>query len=252
MPMSRLKVLVLKAPGTNCDQEMAWGLELAGAQPQVRYFFELQKTPKLLENYGMLVLPGGFSYGDYLGSGKIFASLLESDFMQALWDFLDKGGLILGVCNGFQILLHLGLLPGGEKYYRASLTANATGRFECRWLRLQFNTESRLWRKHAFFGQIFSEYIELPIAHGEGRFELSSESALRVLEEWRLPFLRYVDNVNGSMGGIAGITNANGNVIGLMPHPERFLIKEHYYDWPGKRDLRPWGLEFLKAVIRMA
>ncbi|MBI4669427.1 MAG: phosphoribosylformylglycinamidine synthase I [Elusimicrobia bacterium] len=279
--------LVIKAPGTNCDQEALWALSLAGARAEILYFKELQDNPSLLHGCDLLFIPGGFSYGDYLGSGKLFALFLQSSLGHALRRFVDEGKTVIGVCNGFQILVKMGLLPGngvrssslGKGQSPAgtvpkdedltplkqtvSLTHNNTGRFECRWVTLRFEKNSifakRLQTSPPKADPPPAEdfrlqtYFELPIANGEGRFVVKSRAVLKKLQHDGLVFMRYHGgNPNGSTDSIAGITNARGNVIGLMPHPERFCASWQYYDYPSDKKIKPWGLEFLKAVVRSA
>lgn len=249
--MAKIKAVVLKAPGTNCDAEMAHGLKLAGADSETVYLKELEKNPGLLKRYAVCVFPGGFSYGDYLGSGKSFALISESAFGGELNEFAQSGRFILGVCNGFQILTKIGLLPGDGS--SVSLAANIGGQFMCRWVPVALEKKSVLYKQFKVQSSTFNEPGELPIAHGEGRFAAASASELKRLEREGLVFLRYgAENPNGSQARIAGITNAKGNVIGLMPHPERFVNSSQHYDSASKRDITPWGLEFLKGIVKCA
>ncbi|MBI2069027.1 MAG: phosphoribosylformylglycinamidine synthase I [Elusimicrobia bacterium] len=247
-----VKALIVKAPGTNCDQEAKWGLELAGAKPEIRYLKELQERPQILFDYGLLFVPGGFSYGDYLGSGKLFALFLESALGQNLRRFAEKGRPVLGVCNGFQVLTKMGLLPWGETPC-VSLTYNASNRFECRWVGLELENNSVFAKKLPADKRRLLAQFELPIAHGEGRFVAATPETLDRLGREGHVFLRYSkENPNGSENAIAGITNREGNVIGLMPHPERFVISDQHYDSSGSQAGKPWGLEFLKAAVRLS
>lgn len=246
------KVLVLKAPGTNCDQEMVHALKMAGAGPKALYFFEILKAPSLLRQFDMVVFPGGFSYGDYLGSGKVWSLLIESELKHEFEDYVKSGRRVLGVCNGFQVLVKMGLLPGFlNSQPSVSLTANLSGRFECRWLPLAFEKNSVLYKNLSPISYHLSPLFELPIAHGEGRFVTASPAVRRRLWKEKLVFLRYAqENPNGSVDSIAGITNPQGNVIGLMPHPERFVSAWQHYNWQGAKFVMPWGLEFLKNILR--
>ncbi|MBI4063363.1 MAG: phosphoribosylformylglycinamidine synthase I [Elusimicrobia bacterium] len=253
------KALILKAPGTNCDQEAYWALGQAGADPEVVYLSQLEGNPKKLFDYNLLFIPGGFSYGDYLGSGKVFSLFIETSLGDAMRRFAAEGRTVIGVCNGFQVLVKMGLLPGSEERgarreekQTVSLTFNKTGRFECRWVPLEFQKRSILSKRLSLHSSPLTPHPELPIAHGEGRFVTASPKILSRLEKDGLVFLRYYkENHNGSVNRIAGITNREGNVIGLMPHPERFAKREHHYNWPANEEFFPWGLEFLKAVIRV-
>lgn len=250
MAGKKVQALVLKAPGTNCDQETVWALSQAGAKVELKYFAELEQRPKTLDGYDLLFLPGGFSYGDYLGSGKIWSLFLESALGESLRRFVDQGRIVMGACNGFQVLVKMGLLPGPGAT-PASLTINSSRRFECRWITLRLEQNSILFQN--FKSPILDFQFELPVAHGEGRFVLASHEVLKDLEAKGQVFLRYEGgNPNGSMGAVAGITNHKGNVIGLMPHPERWVIRQQHYDWRRRPDLVPWGLEFLKATLKLA
>jgi phosphoribosylformylglycinamidine synthase I len=193
---------VVVFPGSNCDRDVRWALEGCLGLP-TRFLWHEERD---LGGIDAVVLPGGFSYGDYLRCGAIarFAPLL-----QAVRDFAAKGGPVLGICNGFQVLTEMGLLPG-------ALTRNRDLHFLCQPVELVVSNPSRPWLKA--YGQ--GETITLPIAHGEGRYQLDAEH-LDQLEQEGQVVLRYADNPNGSVGDVAGLTNSQGNVLGLMPHPER-------------------------------
>jgi phosphoribosylformylglycinamidine synthase len=193
---------VVVFPGSNCDRDVRWALEGCLGLP-TRFLWHEERD---LAGIDAVVLPGGFSYGDYLRCGAIarFAPLL-----QAVRDFAANGGPVLGICNGFQVLTEMGLLPG-------ALTRNRDLHFLCQPVDLVVSHPSGPWLKA--YGQ--GETITLPIAHGEGRYQLDAEQ-LDQLEQEGQVVLRYARNPNGSMGDVAGLTNAQGNVLGLMPHPER-------------------------------
>ena len=193
---------VVVFPGSNCDRDVRWALE--GCLGLTTRF--LWHEERDLNGIDAVVLPGGFSYGDYLRCGAIarFAPLL-----QAVRDFAANGGPVLGICNGFQVLTEMGLLPG-------ALTRNRDLHFLCQPVDLVVSNPSSPWLQAYGLG----ETITLPIAHGEGRYQLDAEQ-LDQLEQEGQVVLRYADNPNGSMGDVAGLTNAAGNVLGLMPHPER-------------------------------
>jgi phosphoribosylformylglycinamidine synthase len=193
---------VVVFPGSNCDRDVRWALE--GCLGLTTRF--LWHEERDLSGIDAVVLPGGFSYGDYLRCGAIarFAPLL-----QAVRDFAANGGPVLGICNGFQVLTEMGLLPG-------ALTRNRDLHFLCQPVDLVVSNPSSPWLQAYGLG----ETITLPIAHGEGRYQLDAEQ-LDQLEQEGQVVLRYADNPNGSMGDVAGLTNAAGNVLGLMPHPER-------------------------------
>ena len=193
---------VVVFPGSNCDRDVRWALE--GCLGLTTRF--LWHEERDLSGIDAVVLPGGFSYGDYLRCGAIarFAPLL-----QAVRDFAANGGPVLGICNGFQVLTEMGLLPG-------ALTRNRDLHFLCQPVDLVVSNPSSPWLQAYGLG----ETITLPIAHGEGRYQLDAEHLDRLEQEGQV-VLRYADNPNGSVGDVAGLTNGAGNVLGLMPHPER-------------------------------
>ena len=197
-----MSVGVVVFPGSNCDRDVRWASEGCLGIP-TRYLWHEERD---LSGLDAVVLPGGFSYGDYLRCGAIarFAPVLES-----LVDFAARGGRVLGICNGFQVLTELGLLPG-------ALTRNRNLHFICEDAELEIASVRTPWTNAANA----SDRITLPIAHGEGRYQCSDET-LRQLQDDDCIAFRYLSNPNGSVGDIAGITNAEGNVLGLMPHPER-------------------------------
>jgi phosphoribosylformylglycinamidine synthase len=197
-----MSIGVVVFPGSNCDRDVRWALE--GCLGLTTRF--LWHEERELSGIDAVVLPGGFSYGDYLRCGAIarFAPLL-----QAVRDFAANGGPVLGICNGFQVLTEMGLLPG-------ALTRNRDLHFLCQPADLVVSNPSSPWLQAYGLG----ETITLPIAHGEGRYQLDAEH-LDQLEQEGQVVLRYADNPNGSVGDVAGLTNAAGNVLGLMPHPER-------------------------------
>lgn len=233
--LNRPRVLVLRSPGTNCDEETARAFELAGAEPVRIHVGALLRRERSLEEFDALVFPGGFSHGDDLGSGTVLASRLRSRLEGDLADFVASGRLVLGICNGFQVLVRLGLLPGwpGEKV--VSLVENESNRFEDRWVRLRVDAASCPFLNGPRGGTGWR--LRLPVAHKEGRFLTRDAEVLERLKAQGQVALRYVDdasgadgwarshpaNPNGAVEGIAGITNPAGNVLGLMPHPERHL-----------------------------
>lgn len=189
-------------PGSNCDRDLRWALEGCLGEP-TRFLWHEERD---LSDLDAVVLPGGFSYGDYLRCGALARF---SPILQEVHRFADDGGPVLGICNGFQMLTEMGLLPG-------ALTRNRDLHFLCQPARLEVRPGSCSW----LGGYSAGASIVLPIAHGEGRYQVDAPT-LRRLEEEGQVVLRYRDNPNGSMGDVAGLTNARGNVLGLMPHPER-------------------------------
>ena len=193
---------VVVFPGSNCDRDVRWALEGCLNVP-TRFLWHEERD---LAGLDALVIPGGFSYGDYLRCGAIarFAPLLEE-----VKAFAERGGPVLGICNGFQVLTEMGLLPG-------ALTRNARLHFVCESAALTVNPGRCSWLRHYSDG----ETIQLPIAHGEGRYQCDPELLAQLTDNGQI-VLRYVANPNGSVGDVAGVTNQAGNVLGLMPHPER-------------------------------
>jgi phosphoribosylformylglycinamidine synthase I len=228
-------VIVLRAPGTNCDEETVAAWELAGARPETWHIGRLLEEPGGLDGFQILTIPGGFSYGDDLGAGRILATRLGHALGDALRRFHDRGGLILGVCNGFQVLVRCGLLPGGNAPCPATLAHNDSGRFEARWVRL-------LPRPGLSPFVSFSEPIELPVAHGEGKFLVADPRAMDTLDASGQIVLKYADekngptqdypaNPNGSALAAAGVCDPTGRIFGLMPHPERFVRAIDHPRW---------------------
>ena len=228
------RILILSATGSNRDRDVAWACELAGGLAEIVHVNALIAGDRKLAGYQMLVLPGGFSYGDDLGAGKLWAVTLRHRLGEALDIFVAARKPVLGICNGFQALVKSGLLPGGgSSKPLATLTRNVRGHFECRWVHLAPDTASP-----CVFTRGLEEPIFCPIAHGEGQFVARDDATLAALEAGGGVALRYVDlggaragyphNPNGSVGNIAGITNAAGNVLGLMPHPENHICPEQH------------------------
>lgn len=244
--MTKPSILILHASGTNRDDEAARACELAGGKPEIVHMNQLRQGQRKFQAYDMLLLPGGFSYGDALGAGVRKALDLQIFFQDQLHEFVESGKRVLGICNGFQVLVKAGLLPGDNNRAQtadhksgysqfavrnSTLTENASGHFECRWVHLKAETGTQ-----ASFLSSIDELIFCPVAHGEGNFQVADSSTLHTLEEKGLVALRYVDadgnpadgryplNPNGSVADIAGICNARGNVVGLMPHPEDHIL----------------------------
>jgi len=238
------RAIVLRAPGTNCDLEAERSLELAGARPERVHVWALLQGRRRLEDFDLLVLPGGFSYGDDVSAGRILANEIRR--FEPLRRFVESGRPVLGICNGFQVLVKAGLLPDPEEGRQSvSLAFNASGRFTCRWVRLRTSPSACL------FTRGLPETLELPVAHGEGRFAASSKGELdRLAGRGQFPLL-YIDNPNGSARDVAGLCNERGNCLGLMPHPERFWSPFMHPDWtrrrPGPEGL---GLGFFRNAVR--
>ncbi|MFO0878844.1 MAG: phosphoribosylformylglycinamidine synthase I [Gemmataceae bacterium] len=233
--MPAVQVLILRAPGANCDAEAQFAFEQAGAVAHRLHINRLREAPLLLQSYQILVIPGGFTYGDDVAAGKILASQLAHFLGDAIRKFRDSEKLILGICNGFQVLLKAGiLLPPDDDGPIATLAHNSSGRFDDRWVHVQATPG-----KCPFLRGI--DRLLLPVAHGEGRFVCREAWQLNGLIQTGQAVLRYVDaegkpggypvNPNGSQGDIAGICDATGRVLGLMPHPERHVLPTHHPRW---------------------
>jgi phosphoribosylformylglycinamidine synthase I len=229
------KALVLQAHGSNRDFDVIEALTLVGAETIGIPLNELRRNKTLLSSFQMLVIPGGFSYADALGAGKLLALDLASYFANEISVFVDSGKPVIGICNGFQALLKSGILPGNHE--GATLTFNSHGHFECRWLTLQPVSQTCIWTKD------LDELIECPIAHGEGNFQTSehfSLAAFLAADQLALTYScsdgspangEYPINPNGSLCDIAGICNQQGNVLGLMPHPENHIHPYQHPQW---------------------
>ena len=229
--MAQPRILILRAPGTNCDGETAHAFELAGGRTDRLHVNRLLERPETLMDYQILCLPGGFSYGDDIASGRILASRLRRHLAEPMRRFREAGRLILGICNGFQILIQSGLLLDDDPALGppATLAWNASGRFEDRWVRLNVGGS-----RCVFLAGIETMY--LPVAHGEGRFVVRELRLLDQLAQCGQLALRYAaaaypDNPNGSMADVAGICDASGRVFGLMPHPERYVDPTQHPRW---------------------
>jgi phosphoribosylformylglycinamidine synthase I len=249
------KALVLQAHGSNRDFDVIEALTLAGADATGIPLNELRSKKMLLSDFQLLVIPGGFSYADALGAGKLLALDLTSYFVDEISAFVDSGKPVLGICNGFQALVKSGILPGD--YDGATLTFNAQGHFECRWITLKPISERCIWTKG------LDEPIECPIAHGEGNFQISEYFPLSMFDSQDQIALTYVchdgspangeypANPNGSILDIAGICNPQGNVLGLMPHPENHIYHHQHPQWT-RRINHPSGLALFENGVKYA
>jgi phosphoribosylformylglycinamidine synthase I len=233
--MATPSALVLRAPGANCDEEAVFAFEAAGAHVEKLHVNQLREQPKKLRAFQILVLPGGFSYGDDVAAGKILATQLRHFLADAIREFRDAEKLILGICNGFQTLLKAGLLtPADDDGPLATLAHNANGKFEDRWVDLSITPNRCPFLKGM-------TQMSVPIAHGEGNFVCRKEWILKGLDQAGQVVLRYADpesrtaryphNPNGSQDDIAGICDATGRVLGLMPHPERHVLPTQHPNW---------------------
>lgn len=232
--MSKVEALVLRAAGINCDVETEHALELAGAGAQRVHINRLINDKSLLDGFQVLVVPGGFSYGDDVAAGRILANQIRHHLYEAVRKFIDDGKLVLGICNGFQVLVKCGLLGDSTNGQGVTITNNDSGKFEDRWVYLSPQSD-----RCVFIEQ--GRQIYLPIAHGEGKVVTKSESDLKELQDGGFVAFKYVDkdgsedgypvNPNGSMGSVAGLTDSTGRVMGMMPHPERFVRATQHPHW---------------------
>ena len=254
------RVCVLKADGTNCEDETAHAFALVGARPAVVPMNVLRGGGERLSAFDVLAVPGGFSYGDDVGAGTVMAVEMMSFLADELGAFASAGKPVLGICNGFQVLVRTGLLPFGDLgTVSAALAQNAVGRYECRWVTLVPDASSV-----SPVARALPERLSLPLAHGEGRF-VAPEATLDRIEAAGLVALRYADaggnptgtypaNPNGAARAIAGVTDPSGRVIGLMPHPERFVARHQHPSWRTHHDPdgEPDGLTFFRRLVDMA
>jgi phosphoribosylformylglycinamidine synthase len=235
--MPKPKALVLKTAGMNCDGETAFAFESAGAAPEFVHINQLVAGERTLSSYQILAVSGGFTYGDDIAAGKVLANELRCKLWDGLKKFVQQDKLIIGICNGFQVLVKAGLLPDPDAgAQEATLVSNDCGVFQDRWVYCHSLQESKcLWTKG------LPRVITLPIAHGEGKFIPRSEAVLERLKQNNQIVFQYCDarghvgdypvNPNGSIDSIAGICDVSGRVFGLMPHPERHLIGLQHPRW---------------------
>ncbi|MGQ9597306.1 MAG: phosphoribosylformylglycinamidine synthase I [Thermoproteota archaeon] len=238
MDLDRVRTCILRTGGTNCDLETKVALEELGLRADIIHMNQLEK--RRLSEYHMIILPGGFSYGDYVRAGAVWGKSVFSSLSKELEEFIDEGKLILGICNGFQVLVEAGVLPGngvGETPMVA-LAGNSSARYECRWVWLRVENNDKPFTSTIEMGEV----LRIPIGHAEGRF-LTYHKVLEELEANGQILLRYSlpsgeaangaypYNPNGSIYDIAGICNREGNVMGMMPHPERAFFGWQLPEW---------------------
>ena len=256
--MIRVPVCVLGGFGINADEELAAAFDAVGARAERVHVTELSRRSEPLVPFRILAFPGGFTYGDHLGSATAMAALLRRRLWEEINRFLDAGRLVIGICNGFQILVRAGLLPASGPRWtcEASLIHNESGRFEDRWVRVGFEPRSPcLWTCG------LSE-LELPVRHGEGKLVFSGrreqaqlEDAGQVCARYRSVMGRqpsYPENPNGSTAAAAGLCDPSGRVFGLMPHPEAFLDPVNHPRWTRRMPARAGGLLLLENGVRQA
>lgn len=258
MPTPR--ILILRSPGTNCNEETAHAFRLAGGEPTQVHIQSLLESPAQLADYQVFCLPGGFSYGDDVSAGRILGNQIRLQLADACRQFREAGKLILGICNGFQVLIKTGLLDvEDERGPQATLTDNDCGRYEARWVDLAVQPGECVFLSGL-------QQMKLPVAHAEGKFVVRDADALQALQRsGRLvlryksteplgdvslePSVAYPDNPNGSGGDVAGICDTSGRVFGLMPHPERFVDQTQHPGWTRGEGTEPDGLGIFENAI---
>jgi len=240
MTTAKPKVLVLTGFGINCDEETAYAFQVCGGDPYIIHINDLIENRGILEQFQIMMFPGGFSYGDDTGSGKAFANRIKNNLMDEVSSFVARDTLVLGICNGFQVLANLGIVPDLDGSFDTKATValehNNSSRYQCRWVDLKVNENSP---------SVFTKGIDrlhIPVAHGEGNFFTDSE-ILDQIEGENLVTMRYSSknggqangefpfNPNGSLNDIGGICSPNGRVMGMMPHPERGMFFTQRDDW---------------------
>ena len=256
--MTKPLTLIIRTAGTNCDRELAHAFELAGAQVVYKHISELIQDPSIFAQADLVGFPGGFSYGDDIAAGRILANILRHNLYQPITDAIHRGVPMIGICNGFQVMVKLGLLPEPDAGRQtATLADNLSGRFTDKWVSLDPVQDSVcIWTKG------MNGTFDLPIAHGEGRFVPESDEQLANLKSRKQIALRYSlatsasfpGNPNGSTDNIAGVCDATGLVLGLMPHPERNTHATNHPHWTRKSTealaQTPAGLKFFQNAVQ--
>lgn len=232
----KVKILILTGYGINAEKELAWAFDLAGGETKIIHLEDLISNVAILKDYRILAFPGGFSFGDHIASGKIFGNKIKYTIFSELTKFIDGDKLVIGICNGFQVITKFGLVPNTEGKFEqtASLIGNDSGHFENRWIWVKNLNKNSIWLKDI-------DNLYLPVRHGEGKFIVKNDAILDEIKkngQIALQFYNpdsnkaeYPYNPNGSIMDIAGITNKKGNVFGLMPHPEAYIFPQNNPNW---------------------
>jgi phosphoribosylformylglycinamidine synthase subunit PurQ / glutaminase len=253
--MKKVKVLMLRAPGTNRDIDTRIAFQRCGADVDSALVTELLRGEKRLSEYHIAVIPGGFTYGDDISAGKIMANEIRPKLKEEILKFVADGRLVLGICNGFQVLVKTGILPGikGKSAQPVTLTNNDSGKFECRWVYLKVNQKSPC----VFTKGIDTMYV--PIAHGEGKLvaEAGMAEKLNIVVQYvgenGKTEAGYPYNPNGSINDIAGICDTSGRIFGLMPHPEDFIRWTQHPRWTREKEQKDlFGLQIFRNAVNWA
>jgi phosphoribosylformylglycinamidine synthase I len=254
--MTDVRAIVLRAAGINCDMETEYALELAGAKAQRVHINRMIEDKDLLDEFQIIVIPGGFSYGDDVAAGKILANQIVHHLFDPLQRFIEQGKLVLGICNGFQVLVKAGILPGLEpdkSREDVTITWNDSGKFEDRWVYLAPQSPRCVFIEP-------DRQIYLPIAHAEGKVVGKDMATVERLKVEEHVAFRYVDedgneggypvNPNGSVDAIAGLTDATGRVLGMMPHPERFIRRTQHPRWTREGNVDGDGMTIFSNAVK--
>ena len=250
--MTMPKALVIRTAGTNCDLELCRAFTLAGARVELVHIDELLAEPTRIAQFDLIGFPGGFSYGDDIASGRIKAMHTRKELMPELLAAADRGVPMIGICNGFQVMVQIGLLPGTPTHESCvALTDNDHGRFVDDWVEMKLNPESNcIWTQGL---HQYNDEIMFPIAHGEGRFVTKDQATLDMIQSGNQIALSYGSDINGSIAQIAGICDPTGRIFGLMPHPERSLEWNRHPFWTRldekTKSLVTPGLTMFKSAV---
>lgn len=250
----KTNAILISGFGINCEHETAHSIRKAGGEADIIHLNKLMDGPALLQTYNLLVVPGGFSYADHLGAAKVLSNKIYYKLKEQLNIFINDGKLILGICNGFQVLAKMGILPYANFEQSFTLTSNDSGKFEGRWVRLKINNNSPC----IFTKDI--DYLDLPVRHGEGKFIPKNQEVLFDILNNNLYPVQYVNgrgklagypfNPNGSLQNIAGICDKSGRIFGLMPHPEAFNHYTNYPYWNGRKPDNGKGLKIFSNAVK--
>ena len=251
--VGKTRALVLNGFGINCPTETAYAINSVGGHAEIRHITEFLEKPAILDEYNLFVIPGGFSFGDDIGSGKVLANKLKYLARDAISEYIKQKKLILGICNGFQVLVKMGILPEPDFEQKVTLTYNESGKFEDRWIKLKVNKNSP-----SVFTKDLDE-ISLPIRHGEGRFIPATKEVLDNIIKNNLHVMQYVNKVgafggyphnpNGSVLNLAAMCDPSGQILGIMPHPEAYNERTNHPCWSSGFGSTGRGLALFRNAI---